>query len=86
VDGSTQPSYRIAEISHAKRMGFIVVILTMLVLTVYGTGLNWLWNAGFWYITAAAFPITMLIAYAFSPPADRDEFKAWVRSFFRFRR
>lgn len=67
-------------------MGLIVVILTMIVLTVYGIGLNWLWNAGYWYVTMSAFPLTLAVAYAFSSPADRDDFKAWMRGLFRFRR
>lgn len=57
-------------------MQALVAILTLIVLTGYGLVLNWLWNAGYWYIPALSFPAAMLIAYVFSSVEDRQSFKA----------
>lgn len=57
-------------------MQALVAILTLIVLTGYGFVLNWLWNAGYWYIPALSFPGAMLVAYVFSSPEDRQTFKA----------
>lgn len=64
-------------------MGFIVAVLTIAVLTAYGWLLSWLWDNGFWFITASAFPLTMLVAYIFSSQSDRDEFKSSIARLFR---
>ena len=52
------------------------VVITFVILVGLGSGLNSLWNAGYWPLVVGFTPALFAVVYFFSPQNERDEFRA----------
>ena len=59
-------------------MWIVVYLITAAVLFGFGSILNWLWNAGLWWLVITVAPTMFAVVYWFSPQHERDEFIADV--------